>query len=78
MIRVNVEKAKAIAHDMRRAKRAEEFAPHDKIIAAQIPGADAAAAEEARAAIRAKYAAMQQQIEAASTPDEIKAALEGG
>lgn len=76
MIRVNVEKAKAIAHDMRRAARAEEFKPHDDLIMKQIPGADVAAAEAARAAIRAKYAAMQDQIDAASTPDEIKAALE--
>lgn len=75
MIRVNVEKAKDIAHNMRRAARAAEFAPYDRVIAAQIPGADAAAAEEARAAIRAKYAAMQDAIDAAATPDEIKLAL---
>ena len=75
MIRINVDKAKAIAHDMRRQARAAEFAPHDKVIAAQIPGADAAAAEAARAAIRAKYADMQTAIDAAATPDEIKAAL---
>lgn len=75
MIRINVDKAKAIAHDMRRQARAAEFAPHDKIIAAQIPGADAAEAEAARAAIRAKYAAIQDAIDAAATPEEIKAAL---
>lgn len=72
---VNLTKAKAIAHDMRRAARAEEFKPHDEIIMKQIPGADNAAAEAARAAIRAKYTAMQDQIEAAATPDEIKVAL---
>lgn len=75
MIRINVDKAKAIAHDMRRQARAAEFAPHDKIIAAQIPGTDAAEAEAARAAIRAKYAAIQDAIDAAATPEEIKAAL---
>ena len=75
MITVNIDKAKAIAHDRRRVARAEEFKPHDEIIAKQIPGADAAAAEAARAAIRAKYSDMQNQIEAAVTPDEIKAAL---
>ena len=78
MIRINLDKAKAIGHDMRRQARANEFAPHDKVIAAQIPGADVAAAEAARAEIRAKYAAMQSAIDAAATPDEIKAALEGG
>ena len=77
MITVNIDKAKAIAHDMRRAARAEEFKPHDDVIAKQIPGADAAAAEAARAAIRTKYAAMQDQIDAAATPDEIKQALMG-
>ena len=75
MITVNIDKAKAIAHDRRRAARAEEFKPHDEIIMKQIPGADNTAAEAARAAIRAKYAAMQDQIEAAATPDEIKTAL---
>lgn len=75
MITINVEKAKAIAHDMRRAKRAEEFAPHDEVIAKRIPGVAEAEAEAARAAIRAKYADMQVAIDAAATPDEIKVAL---
>ena len=75
MITVNINKAKAIAHDRRRVARAEEFKPHDEIIMKQIPGANAAAAEAARAAIRAKYSDMQDQIEAAVTPDEIKGAL---
>lgn len=75
MIVVNMDKAKAIGHDIRRAKRAEEFLPYDKVIAAQIPGQDPATAEAARAAIREKYAAMQVEIDAATAPDEIKAAL---
>lgn len=75
MIRVNLDKAKGIAHDIRRSKRADEFAPYDKVIAAQIPGSDAVAAEAARAEIRSKYAIMQTEIDAASSPDEIKAAL---
>jgi hypothetical protein len=52
-----------------------EFAPHDKVISAQIPGQSAVDAEAARAEIRAKYAAMQVAIDAAADPDEIKAAL---
>ena len=76
MITINVDKAKAVAHNMRRAKRAEEFAPHDEVIAKRIPGTAEAEAEAARAAIRAKYAAMQTAIDAATSPDEIKAALE--
>jgi hypothetical protein len=75
MIVINLDKAKAIGHDMRRAVRTEEFAPYDKIIAAQIPGQSAADAETARTAIRAKYAAMQTAIDAAASPDEIKSAL---
>ncbi len=75
MITVNVNKAKAIAHDMRRAARAAEFAPHDEIIMKQIPGVSVSNAEAARVVIRGKYAVMQEQIDAAATTDEIKAAL---
>jgi hypothetical protein len=76
VITINVSKAKAIAHDMRRAARAAEFAPHDEVIAKRIPGTAEADAEAARAAIRAKYAAMQTAIDTAATPDDIKTALE--
>jgi hypothetical protein len=72
MITINVNKAKDIAHDIRRAKRAEEFAPLD--IKATIPS-EASAAESARQVVRDKYAAMQTQINSASTPEEIKTAL---
>lgn len=77
MIVVNIDKARAIGHDMRRAARAEEFKPHDEVIMKQIPGVDAQEAEAARQAIRDKYAAIQEQIDVASTPEEIKAALGG-
>jgi len=76
MITINLDKAKAIGHDKRRAMRAEEFKPYDDVIAKQIPGADAAAAEVARSDIRLKYALIQDVIENATTPEEIKAALE--
>jgi hypothetical protein len=75
MIRVNIDKAKAIGHEIRRKKREEEFAPLDTVIMKQIPGKDAQAAESERQAIRDKYAAVQADIEVAQTPDEIKAAL---
>jgi hypothetical protein len=74
-VEVDLVKAKAIGHDIRRAKRAEEFAPLDEVIAKQIPGKDAAAAEQARQVVRDKYAAMQAAIDKAKTPDEIKAVL---
>ena len=75
MIIINIDKAKAVAHDMRRAARAEEFKPHDEVIMKQIPGVDAQAAEAARQAIRDKYAVMQEQMDAAQTPEELKALL---
>ena len=74
-ITINIDKAKGIAHDKRREARSAEFAPLD--IKATIPS-EATAAEAARAAIRAKYAAMQTAIDAASTVDEIKAAMPQG
>ncbi len=77
MIKINIDKAKAIAHDMRRAARAEEFEPLDNIIAKQIPGAAAQDAEAQRQAIRDKYAVVQANIDASTTPDQIKAALKG-
>ena len=74
MITVNVDKAKGIAHEVRRAKRAEEFAPLD--VKATIPS-EAVAAEEARAAIRAKYEGVQTSIDAAADVDALKAIVEG-
>jgi hypothetical protein len=72
----DLDKCKEIGHDRRRQQRAEEFKPYDEVIMKQIPGADAVAAEEARQEIREKYALVQDVIEGASTPDEIKTALE--
>ena len=72
MIAINIDKAKAIAHDKRRAARAAEFAPLD--IKATIPS-EAAAAEAARQFIRDKYADIQIAIDTAATVDDIKSAL---
>jgi hypothetical protein len=69
---IDINKAKAIAHDARRAARAAEFAPLD--VKATIPS-EAAAAEAARQAIRDKYAAMQTQLDAAQTPEQLKALM---
>jgi hypothetical protein len=74
MITINVTKAKVIAHNVRRQARTEEFRPYDEAIAKQIPG-QADSAEAARAVIRTKYVAMQTAIDAASTVDQIKAAI---
>lgn len=72
MITINIDKAKAIAHDKRREARSAEFAPLD--IKATIPS-EATTAEAARQAVRDKYVAMQTAIDSASTIDEIKAAM---
>lgn len=75
VITVNMAKAKAIGHDIRRKMRSDEFAPLDEQIMKQIPGTNAVAVEAARQDIRDKYAVMQELINAAETPNEIKAAL---
>ena len=76
-VEIDLDKAKDIGHNIRRTRREVEFAPFDAIIMKQIPGNSAAEAEEARQQIRFKYALIQDVIEAAETPDEIKSALEG-
>ena len=71
----DVEASKEIAHDRRRAQREEEFKPYDEVIAKQIPGADYAAAEVARTAVRVKYEAIQVDIDAATSIEEINEAF---
>ena len=75
MITINIDKAKAIAHDIRRVARVEEFKPLD--VKATIP-AEAAEAEAARQAIRDKYAQIQADIDAATTVDELKTVMANG
>jgi hypothetical protein len=69
MINVNIDKARTIVHDIRRAKRTAEFAPLD--IKATIPS-EAAVADAARQAVRDKYAAIQSDIDAAPGVPELK------
>jgi len=75
MITINLDKAKLIAHDKRRAARAEEFKPYDDVIMKQIPGVDAQAAEAARQVIRDKYAALQTAMDATTTVEQLKELL---
>lgn len=72
MISINIDKAKTIAHDKRRAARSDEFKPLD--IKATIPS-EATQAEAERQTVREKYAQMQADIDAAQTLDQIKAAM---
>jgi hypothetical protein len=72
MIIINLNKAKEIAHDKRRAARAEEFKPLD--VKATIPS-EAQAAEESRQEIREKYSLLQIQMDAAQSVEELKLLL---
>ena len=74
---VDLDKAKCVGHDIRRAKRSEEFKPHDELMAARIPGTDEVAVEAARQEIRDRYELIQAGIDAAEDTDSIKSALEG-
>ncbi len=65
MITVNLNKAKVIAHEKRRAARSVEFAPLDAELSKQIPGTNTGAIEAARQAIRDKYTTVQNTIDAA-------------
>lgn len=78
MITINIDKAKTIGHEIRRAARSEEFKPLDEVIMKQVPGTDIETVEAERQAVRDKYASIQSQIDAAGTPEEIKAALNLG
>jgi len=73
-ITINLEKAKSIAHDKRRAARSEEFKPLD--IKATIPS-EAIAAEAGRQVIRDKYAVVQVDIDAAGDVGALKSIVEG-
>ena len=75
MITINIDKAKAIAHDIRRVARAEEFKSLD--VKATIP-AEAAEAEADRQAVRDKHAQIQADIDAATTVDKLKTVMANG
>lgn len=76
-IKVNIEKAQEIAHEVRREKRAEEFKPLDEAITINIANPDKVAEVEAeRQAIRDKYAEIQINIDSSTTTDELKAIIE--
>lgn len=74
-IEIDLDRAKVIGHDLRRAARIAELEPYDRVISLHIPGVDADIAEAKRQQIRDRYAAIQSAIDAADTTDAIKAAL---
>lgn len=68
MININLDKAKEISHDKRRAKRADLFKQLD--IEATIP-AMAFQAEVQRQVIRDEFAVIQSNIDDAATVEEL-------
>ena len=69
MIQVNLDKAKEISHDKRRAKRADLFKQLD--IEATVPVL-AEQAEAKRQIIRDEFAAIQTEIDNAESVDQLK------
>lgn len=72
MIIVDLNKAKGIAHNFRRAQRAELFKPLD--VEVTVPHL-AEQAEAKRAEIRERFEKYQQDIDAATCPDSLKQAM---
>lgn len=75
MIVVNLDKAKNIAHNLRRTARDAAMAPFDAVIAKNIPGVDNASIETKRQSIRIRFADIQNRIDAAETVDELFAEI---
>jgi SepF-like predicted cell division protein (DUF552 family) len=75
MIKIDLTKAKAIAHKFRRMTREDDFLPHDELLMKKIPGVDLEEVEAARQAIRDKYAVIQSEIDAAQTAEELSEML---
>jgi len=74
-MKLNLDKAKAVAHERRRAARDQEFLPLDREVT--IPS-KATEAEGKRQAVRDKYAVIQDQIDAAQSVAELSATLSKG
>ena len=67
--------AKKVAHRKRRNRRYSRFAPYDQVVKTAIPGTTEAA-EASRVGIRSTFAAMQTEIDNASTVNELYDILE--
>lgn len=74
-ITINLDKAKVVAHAKRRMLRDEEMKPFDEIIAKQIPGTSFADAENSRKEIRKKYDKTQQDVDAATSIEDLSSCL---
>ena len=75
-IEIDLDKAKEITHNLRRAMRAEEFAPLDQTIAFRLPGTTIKETEKLREEVRDKYKEMQGAIDSAENAEQLKKILE--
>ena len=73
MISINLNKAKAIAHEYRREKRSELLVPLD---AKTLIPVFSATAEQERQVIREKFAVIQQEIDAAESLNDLQQLIE--
>lgn len=76
IIEIDLDKAKEITHNLRRAMRAEEFAPLDQTIAFRLPGTTIKETEKLREEVRDKYVEMQEEIDLATDVEQLKVLLE--
>lgn len=71
-IKIDLNKAKEISHNIRRKKRTKEFEPLDNLIAKKIPGTNETEIEAQRQEIRDRYAQIQIDIDNSQSVNELK------
>jgi hypothetical protein len=76
MIIIDLSKAKIIAHDIRRARRADAFKPIDEAIARRIPGTDIDELETKRQSIRDSDEKLQNKINAVKSVEKLIEAMQ--
>lgn len=77
MVVININKAKEIAHSIRREARSQEFKPLDELITINIANpTKVSEIELSRQIIRDKYTEIQVEIDSANTPEELKSIIE--
>lgn len=72
IIRIDLDTAKKISHNIRREQREKEFQPLDDLIAKKIPGTNETDVEAQRQQIRNKYAQIQTEIDSSQSTQELK------
>jgi hypothetical protein len=76
MIKIDLARSKDIAHDIRRRKRAEAFAPLDEAIAKRLPGASVDELEAKRQSIRDADASLQNKINSVRSIEKLIEAIQ--